>query len=180
MAVYVFLTDGFEETEALTTVDILRRAEADTVMVSLTGRRMVTGSHGIAVEADALFTEADMTHADMLVLPGGAVIPGYQAHRGLADLLARHAKANRLVAAICAAPTLLAELGLLDGRVAVCYPALANKLTGARHGQGAVVRDGNIITSKCAGTTVAFALALVEALRGEEAAETVRQAFAGE
>ena len=173
----MFLTDGFEETEALTAADILRRAGIEVALVSITGRRMVCGSHNIRVEADMLFEEADFTDGKLLVLPGGAVLPGYQAHEGLLALIRAYADADKLIAAICAAPTLLAGLGLLTGRTAVCYPAMADKLTGARYGNEPAVRDGNFITSKAAGTTVHFGLAIVEALRGKAAAETVGKAF---
>ena len=177
MAVYLFLTDGFEETEALTTADILRRADIDLSLVSITGQRMVTSSHGIRVEADRLFDTAALQDGDMLVLPGGAVLPGYQAHVPLLSLIRQYAAANKLIAAICAAPTLLAELGLLNGRTAVCFPAMADKLVNATYGDNLVERDGNFITSKAAGTTVHFALALVEALRGKEIAAKIANAF---
>jgi len=177
MAVYLFLTDGFEETEALTTVDILRRAEVAVAMVSITGSRMVTSSHGIRVEADSLFDETDMREGEMLVLPGGAVLPGYRAHEGLAALIRQYAAAGTLIAAICAAPTFLAGMSLLDGRTAVCFPAMAAELVGARYGEGLVERDGQFITSKAAGTTVHFALALVEALCGKEMADRIGRAF---
>jgi len=177
MEAFLFLTDGFEETEALTTADILRRAQVDVTLVSITGRKMVNGAHNIRVEADALFEEADMSTGKMLILPGGAVLPGYQAHEKLIALIRQYAAEEKLIAAICAAPTILAGLGLLTGRTAVCYPAMADKLTGARYGSSSVVRDGNFITSKAAGTTVHFGLAIVEALRGKAAAEMVGKAF---
>jgi len=171
------LTDGFEETEALTTADILRRANIDVTLVSITGRKMVSGSHNIRVEADVLFEDMDMNTGKMLILPGGSVLPGYQAHEGLLALIRQYAAEEKLIAAICAAPTVLAGLGLLTGRTAVCYPAMADKLSGARYGSAPVARDGNFITSKAAGTTVHFALVIVEALRGKAAAETVGKAF---
>ena len=177
MAVYLFLTDGFEETEALTTADILRRADIETVLVSITGKRVVASARNIRVEADALFDGKSWLDGEMLVLPGGQVLPGYQAHEGFLSLIKQFAATGKPIAAICAAPTVLAGLGLLAGRTAVCYPTMAAQLTGARYGDNAVELDGPFITSKGPGTTVPFALAIVEALCGKDKAETIARAF---
>jgi len=179
MAVYLFLTDGFEETEALTTADILRRAAIDVSLVSLTGQRMVCGKHKIRVEADMLFEDGVPTDGEMIILPGGAVLPGYHSHAPFLALVRQYAEAGRFVAAICAAPTVLSKLGLLDGRTAVCYPDMAAQLTGAQYGTHDVEQDGAFITARCAGVTVAFALKLVEVLRGTALANEVAAAFAG-
>ena len=123
--VYVFLADGFEEIEGLTVVDILRRGEVETVTVSVTGNRLVQGSHGIPVTADCLFEDQDLGDGTVYVLPGG--MPGtlhLGEHRELAGLLAEAKAKGAWLAAICAAPSVLGGLGLLEGETAACYPRL--------------------------------------------------------
>ena len=129
MKVCVFLADGFEEIEGLTVVDILRRAGVDTVMMSVTGEKMIRGSHGISVEADCLFDGSEADGADMLVLPGG--MPGtltLQQHSGLNALLRSFDERGKNIAAICAAPSILGGLGMLRGRKACSYPSFEDKL----------------------------------------------------
>lgn len=171
MKAVIFLTDGFEETEALATADILRRGGVETRLVSLTGELTVTGSHGIAVVADELFTEPE---ADMLILPGGPGAAEFISHRELTEALIRQHRDGKYLAAICAAPVTLGKLGLLEGRAAVCYPGMEDGLTGASLGEGPVVTDGNIITAKGPGSALAFGLALVGVLAGAEVMEKVR------
>ncbi|MDO4523319.1 MAG: DJ-1/PfpI family protein [Eubacteriales bacterium] len=169
--VYVFLADGFEEIEGLTVVDILRRAGVEVCMVSVTGKRMIRGSHHIGIEADALFEECDFADADILVLPGG--MPGTRhlgEHAGLTALLKEFHEAQRGIAAICAAPSVLGDLGLLEGKTALCYPGFEERLIGARIADGTVVTDGHITTSRGMGTAIDFALELTRRLCGAEKA----------
>lgn len=174
--VYLFLADGFEEIEGLTVVDILRRAGIGIQTVSVTGSRNICGAHEIHVEADVLFEEGDFGDADMLVLPGG--MPGTRnlgEHRGLCGLLREAAGAGRKIAAICAAPSVLGDLGLLEGRDAVCYPGFEDRLKGARVLEEDVVVDGNITTSRGMGTALPFALKLAEQLVGSHEAVKIGQ-----
>ena len=175
----VFLTTGYEETEALATADILRRAGIETVLVSLAGEKTVSGGHKIAVLADAFFNVTDLPRFDLLVLPGGQVVEGYKAHAGLKKAVEAHVKAGKLVGAICAAPTYLAWLGLLKEKTAVCYPAMAEKLAeaGAVWGGGNVAADGTLVTSQGPATTPFFALELAARLVGKETAEKTGKAF---
>jgi len=174
--VYAFLADGMEEVECLGVCDVLARAGVEVKLVSVMGRRQVTGSHGFTVTADALFEETDFHETEMLVLPGG--MPGtlnLQVHTGLRELLLAYGKAEKYVAAICAAPSILGELGMLDGKRACCYPSFEEKLTGAEVVREQVVLDQNVITSRGMGTAIPFALKLVEVLCGMERAEEVRK-----
>ncbi|HHX13552.1 MAG TPA: DJ-1/PfpI family protein [Clostridiales bacterium] len=174
--VLVHLAEGFEEVEALTVVDLLRRAGIDCKTVSVTGRLPVNGAHGVQVTADLLFDQADYKAAEMIVLPGG--LPGTDnlaAHSGLTAAILDFAEQDKPLAAICAAPSILGGLGLLKGRNAVIYPGLEGKLTGAVVGRDNVVTDGNITTSKGPGTAMEFALELIRRLKGKDAAQTVRQ-----
>lgn len=172
----IFLIDGFEEIEAITTLDILRRAEVSAVSVSLTGRRDITGAHGIIVQADLLFDELHSTKNTMLILPGGG--PGTAAlhkHEILHELLRLHHHDGEKIAAICAAPTILGELGILSDKTAVCYPSVKDNLKAARHGETSTITDGNITTSKSAGTTPDFALELVRIIKGDQEAAKVAE-----
>ena len=174
--VYVLLGTGFEEIEALTPVDLLRRAGVDVKTVGLNGR-VVYGGHGIGVEADMTVEALDVRDAEMIVLPGG--LGGVASIRGC-DAARKAVKdvydSGNYVAAICAGPTVLAELGLLTGRKATCYPGQIPNMKDAEIVEGAAcVADGNTVTGTSAGTAVPFALKLIEVLRGTEAAKTVEQ-----
>lgn len=172
--VYIFLADGYEEIEGLTVVDLLRRANIDITMVSITGNLMVTGSHKISSKADVLFEEADFSDADMLVLPGG--MPGTKnlsEHEGLDRLLKEFSTKGKPLAAICAAPSVLGTKGLLVGKNATCYPGHEASLTGAHILNTTVVTDGNIITSRGMGTAIDFSLALIKSIAGEAEAERI-------
>ena len=169
---YVFLADGFEEIEGLTVVDILRRAGADTQTVSVMGRKEITGSHRITLQADLVFEETSFEDGTLFVLPGG--MPGTKhlgAHEGLTSLLKKAAAEGKRVAAICAAPSVLGDLGLLEGKHAVCYPGFEDRLKGAQVEFTPVVTDGNITTSRGMGTAIPFALSLAAQLTGTEKAE---------
>jgi 4-methyl-5(b-hydroxyethyl)-thiazole monophosphate biosynthesis len=171
---YLFLASGFEETEAIGAVDVLRRGGVETIIVSITEETKVTGAHGIPVVADVLFQEADFGDADALVLPGG--MPGsnnLNAFAPLKELLLKQYKQGKIVAAICAAPLVLGGLGLLKGRKATCYPGFEHSLEGAILSGEAVAVDLPLITGRGPGLVFDFALALVSALRGEAVAEEV-------
>jgi 4-methyl-5(b-hydroxyethyl)-thiazole monophosphate biosynthesis len=174
----VFLADGFEEIEAVTIIDVLRRGGVDTVSVSLSGQLEVTGAHAISLLADRVFRNFSAAADVTLILPGGG--PGTEnmkKHRGLLDTLRSHHRAGGRIAAICAAPGVLGMLGLLEGKTACCYPGFEGKLTGARIGVKAVEADGNIITSRSAGTAMEFGLAVLDAIKGKDIANMVRSAM---
>ena len=177
--VYVHLAEGFEEIEALTVVDILRRAEIEVQTVSVTGSALVEGAHGITVQADILQEEADYSAAEMLVLPGG--MPGtthLMENEELGREIQNYVQIGRWVAAICAAPMVFGHLGVLEGRQATIYPGMEEHLEGATPiYEQKVVRDGRIITSKAPGTAMNFALELVDAMKGRTTAEEVRGAL---
>lgn len=176
MKVAVFLAKGFEEIEAVTVVDVLRRGELHVVTVSVTDSRQVVGSHGIPVVADHLFDEVDFDALDLLVLPGG--MPGtthLQQHAGLMKVLKEFSEQGKYIGAICAAPSILGELGLLDGHDATCYPGFEPKLRGAHVTGQAVVKSGRIVTGKGAGVSMEFALALVRIYESEEYVKNLRQ-----
>ncbi len=168
--VYVILADGFEEIEALTPVDVLRRAGFDVKTVGLFGK-IATGSHGIPVVCDLTADEAEITSesAELVIFPGG--MPGaahIDADARTDSYIAAALEGGGYVAAICAAPMILGKRGYLQGRGAVCYPGFEDTLLGAEVKDCDVVTDGKFITSKCMGTALPFALEIVERLRGAE------------
>lgn len=170
--VYLFLITGFEEIEALATVDTLRRAELDVKTVSLTDNKVVMGSHGVPVTADIMFSEGSYANAEMLVLPGGT--PAYNEHEGVKKEILAFANKGEKVAAICASPMVLGGLGLLEGKKATCYPGFEQYLTGAvLNTDQAVVVDGNITTGRGPGLTTDFALSLVEQIAGKSKRDEV-------
>ena len=174
--VYVLLGTGFEEVEAIAPVDLMRRAGIDVLTVGVTGKT-VAGSHGIAVEADITIGQMDLTEAEMIIIPGGlGGVASLRASRASLDALKFGWENQKYVAAICAGPTVLADLGITDGRKATCYPGQENNMGSAKMQENAaVVVDGKLITGTSAGCAIPFGLALVEALKGKEAAETVRK-----
>ena len=177
-AVYVFLADGFEEIEGLTVVDLLRRAGIDVKTIGIGREEYVTGSHGISVKTDARIADLDFKEAEALVLPGG--MPGTK-HLGeceeLRKILLEADAAKTRIGAICAAPSVLGELGLLKGRHAVCYPGFEEKLKGATVGMEPVVVDGHITTSRGMGKAIDFGLALIAQISGESEAQRVGEAI---
>lgn len=173
--VYLFLIDGFEETEALATVDVMRRAALPVVTVSLTGKQTVTGSHHIAVEADARFEELDFSDASMLVIPGGT--SKFAEHEGLLSLVSRKYEEGIRLSAICAAPMVFGKLGLLKGRKATCYPGFEKFLEGAEVTGAMVQEDGIFITAKGPAAALPFGYAIVEKLCGKGRADSVRAAM---
>lgn len=170
----IFLADGFEEIEGLTVVDILRRAGIDISMISINGKKKVTGAHGIALDTDEDIVQCDPDKLDMLVLPGG--MPGttnLAACEKLTEALKKADQEKRGIAAICAAPSVLGDLGFLKGKKAVCYPGFESRLTGAEVLAVPVVTDGHITTSRGMGTAIVFALELTKRLKDEETAKQV-------
>lgn len=179
----MILAPGFEEVEALTVVDLLRRAGIECRMLSLDGTEAVTGSHGIAVQADGGFPGCDPDTLDGLILPGG--MPGttnLAQSEALLDALRDCSAAGKLTAAICAAPTVLAKAGLLKGLRACCYPSREEelRLAGAQVLREPAVRDGAIVTGRGMGTSVDFGLSLVEFFLGEEKARELARAIVWE
>jgi 4-methyl-5(b-hydroxyethyl)-thiazole monophosphate biosynthesis len=172
--VFLFLATGFEEVEATGTIDVLRRGGIDTTVVSITGNHNVTGAHGLTLTADALFAETNFTDANAFVLPGG--MPGssnLNACEPLKELLLKHFNDNKPVAAICAAPIVFGDLGILNGKRATCYPGFESQLAGATITGEAAVIDGNVITGKGPGLVFDFALAILKVLKGKAIAEEV-------
>lgn len=167
----LFLAEGFEEIEALTVVDLLRRAGIECVTASISGDASVKGSHDITVMADTTFAKAPIDEADMLILPGGGLgTQNLKACEPLADKLRAFDSAGKLLSAICAAPTVLGELGLLKGRRACCYPGCEDGLVGAEVSTDEVTVDGHITTSRGMGTAIPFGLAIIERFQGAQAA----------
>lgn len=171
---YLFLATGFEEIEAVATIDVIRRANIDITTVSVTGQRLVTGAHNIAIEADRLFEDTDFVKAQMLILPGG--MPGtlnLEKYEPLITLIKNHNKVGGRIAAICAAPSILGHLHILRNQQAVCHPGFEQELTGAFNAKENVVVSGNIITAKGPGFAAEFGLKIVEAISGPDAARQV-------
>ena len=174
--VYVHFAEGFEEIEAITVVDVLRRAGIETVSVSVTGDKTVRGAHDISVITDILFEDADYNSCEMIVLPGG--MPGSEnlfAHSGLTSAIKSFAEEKKYLAAICAAPMVFGKLGILKGKNATSYPGFEEHLAGAKATGGKIVIDGNIITSKGPGTSIEFSFALVGILKNKEEAARLRK-----
>ena len=171
--VLVPLADGFEEIEAVTVIDLLRRADIPVTTAALDALE-VTGSHGITMHADRTLDEALASDFEMVVLPGG--MPGaanLENDSRVTELLTAMANSERFTAAICAAPRVLARAGLLEGRTATSYPGFLDGETGIRYSEQPVVTDGKILTSRGPGTAMDFALALIETLRGRPARDRI-------
>lgn len=171
----IFMADGCEEIEGLTVVDVVRRAKMEIVMISITGKREVTSSHGVTFLADALAPEVDYDGLDGIVLPGG--MPGtlnLGADATVNEVIKKFAAAGKLVAAICAAPSVLGAAGILAGKRATCHPGFEEKLTGAQTSEDAVVVDGNIITSRGMGTAIPFALEIVRYFADDASVEQIK------
>lgn len=184
--VYVFLADGFEEIEGLTAVDILRRADMEVVMVSVMGREVVEGAHGIKVTADGLYDAVEaksnnFADADMLVLPGGGKGTEilYSTDK-LCKKVCEAASAGTWLAAICAAPSVFGRLGLLQGKKATCYPGFGDRMPGCAVQDASVVQDGNFITARGMGASIEFALKLVEVLDTKAHADEIGAAIQDE
>lgn len=174
--VCVFFANGFEEIEALTVVDILRRADIDVDMVSISEEKKATGSHRITVETDKVFNEVDFDKTDMIVLPGG--LPGttnLEAFEPLMKQVDAFYENGKYIAAICAAPSIFAHRGMLTGKAACVNPGFESHLECADLKKEAVVVTDRIITSRAMGTAVPFALAILEQFAGKEEAERMKE-----
>ena len=167
---YIFLDNGFEEIEAITTIDLLRRAGIQLTTVSVVEHELVLGAHNIAVKADAIFESVDFSDAEMLILPGGAT--HLFDKKELCELLIEHNKQDKLIAAICAAPSVLGQLGILEGKKATCYPGFESYL-GESYIGSLVVESKNVITAKGPGLSADFAFRIIEALLGSDVADQV-------
>lgn len=173
--VYMLMGDGFEEIEAISVVDILRRGGVDIKTASITGDLRVMGAHNIAIEADMLFDMEEILKADMLILPGGG--PGTQAlkdHSGSVEACKKFAAEGKLLGAICAAPSVFGVNNLLDGQSAVCYPGFENQLIGATIGKNRVELSGKFITSIGPGSAMEFALEILKLLCDKGTYSTVK------
>lgn len=176
--VCVFLADGMEEIEALTVVDICRRAEIDLTTVSVTKDKKVTGSHKIAVEADAILSEIDFDKVDMIVLPGG--MPGTLNLEACEPLMAQvdaFDRQGKYLSAICAAPSIFGHRGMLAGRKACSYPGFESQLEGATVTENPVEVADHFITSRGMGTAIDFSLAIVARMKGQERADALAKAI---
>ena len=169
---YIFLSDSFEEIEAIAVIDILRRAEVPIVTVSMNETLEVAGSHHVTILADTLFDKSAITDADYLILPGGST--RLNDYDELKSLIVEHSSHGGNLAAICAAPMVLGGLGLLAGKRATCYPGFENYLKGATLVKAPVVIDGTTITGNGPAAALAFSYALVEQICGKDKADTLR------
>ena len=168
----VFFAPGYEEIEALTVVDLCRRAGIETLMVSVTDEKNVMGSHGIDVVMDQVFEEVDFDSLDMIVLPGG--LPGttnLEGHEGLMEQMNRFYESGKGIAAICAAPSIFGHRGYLKGRNACSYPSFESHLEGAKVSSRSVEISEHVITSRGMGCAIDFGLAIVERFCGRDKAE---------
>lgn len=168
----VHLAEGFEEIEAITIIDVLRRAEIKTLIVSVTGEKTVTGSHGIEITSDILFEDADYDSISMIILPGG--MPGasnLKNHEGLNKQILGFNSAGKPLGAICAAPLVFGNLGILENHKATCFPGFEDQLTGAEITDSNVEISGKVITGKGPAAALQFALQIVEMLKGKPVSE---------
>ncbi len=168
----VHLADGFEEIEAVSIIDVLRRADIEVIVVSITKKLPVTGAHQLTVLADKLFEEVDYSKINMIVLPGG--MPGasnLDAHAELKNQIQQFDAAGKELAAICAAPLVYGKLGILKGRIAVCYPGFEKYLEGTEILKTPVAESGHIITGRGPGAAISFALKIVSRMVSEEKAK---------
>ena len=176
--IYLFLAEGFEETEAIAPLDILRRAELDIATVGV-GRKTVTGSHGISVVADVMDCEISPDeNCEGIILPGG--MPGtlnLEKSESVQKFVDYAVQNNLVIGAICAAPSILGHKGILEGKQAVCYDGFETQLFGAQIGDTRVCRDGNIITAVGAGAACEFGLALAEAFANKPQADRIKESM---
>ena len=173
--VYMLLGTGFEETEAIAPLDLLRRAGVSVATVGLNGK-VIKGSHDIGIEADIEIGQLDLTDLEMIILPGGlGGVASIKACQSAMEAVRFAWENGKYVAAICAGPTILASLGITDGKNATCYPGCEAQMGSANMVTAAAVTDGRVITGTSAGCAVPFGLALIAALKGEEEARRIEQ-----
>ena len=174
--VYEFLANGTEEVEALITIDILRRGGVDVKMVSKPGSEYIESAHGIVIKCDQMIEDSDFSDADMLLLPGGQ--PGTTNllyHNGVRKAISAHYAAGKKIGAICAAPMILGDLGILKGKKATCYPGCENGMIGAEYTRELYTIDGNIITGEGPAATFPYAYAILEMLADKQIAERLKE-----
>ncbi len=172
----IFFAPGLEECEGLVTVDLLRRAGVDVTIAAVSDKRKVTGSRDITVKCDALAADVDLKAMDAVILPGGVRGTENLYRSGLVCRAAKQfAEAGKLVAAICAAPTVLGRIGLLSDKRATCYPGCEDQLFCAKYEIAETVTDGNIITASGLGAAIPFGLAIIAALLGQDEADRIRK-----
>lgn len=173
---HILLADGFEEIEAITAIDILRRCGLEVQLISVTGKRIITGAHGISVMADTLYRYSSISESDCIILPGG--MPAAEtllAFDKLRKMIVTQFRRGRLVAAICAAPMVLGESGILEGIRATCYPGFEKYLHGAILTEGQVVEDGAVITANGPAAARPFAFAIAARLVSAEVIDKVKR-----
>lgn len=174
----VILAEGFEEIEALTVVDCLRRAEIYVNMVSLDERELVNGAHNIKIMADDSFAAIDLSEYDIMILPGGGLgTQNLSESKAVADAIKFMDKNGKYIAAICAAPSVLGKYGFLNGKTACCYPGFEEKLKGASVSYNGVEKCGRIITGRAMGVSIDFSLEIIRTLIDDEAANSIAQAI---
>ena len=174
--VYEFIANGSEEIEALTVIDVLRRAGVDVQTVSITGTREAVLSHGVKIECDTTIEECNFSDADMLLLPGG--LPGainLNEHEGVRQAMLKQYNAGKKVGAICAAPLVLGGLGILKGKKATCYPGFEDQMTGAEYTAEIFTVDGNVITGCGPAATLPYSYAILEMLGYSSEADALRE-----
>ena len=173
--VYMFLADGFEEVEALAPLDILRRANVEVATLGVTGE-YVEGAHNIVVKADKLLSEAVLENIDAVILPGGlGGTNNMDASDEVKKIVQYAADNNKLVCAICAAPSILGKMGLLEGKEATCYPGFEDTFKGGTYKKQSVVKCNNFITSDGMGSAYKFGFEITAALCGNEVAENIKE-----
>lgn len=175
--IYLFLAEGFEEVEAITPLDYIRRCDELKVLTVGIGGKRVTGSHGIVIECDIEENEIEPDDIEMIILPGG--MPGtlnLEKSNVVSECIDLCAANKKYIAAICAAPSILGHKGVLQNKKAVCYPGFEEQLLGAVISYESVCRDGNIITAKGAGAANQFAFEIIACLLGEERAKKLKEA----
>lgn len=175
---YLFLAYGFEETEALTTVDILRRAGIEVITVSISTNNIISGAHKIPIVADIKIDECSFFDADAIIIPGGQPgVNNLKACDKIVNIIKTNYENNKLICAICAAPIILGEMGLLKGKKATCYPGNESSLEGAVLSDDRVCVDGNIVTSRGLGTAIDFGLEIIKILDNQAKAESVKKSI---
>lgn len=177
MKILVMMADGFEEIEALTVVDVARRAGIETVMVSVTGNDYVDSSRGVRVKTDKLLKDIKVEKEDTIVIPGGRGVAVLEKSAELAELLKKHRSYNGRIAAICAGPSIPGKLGLLKGIKACCYPGYEQYLQGAHVVYDDVAVENNCITARGAGVSLAFSYAIVGEILGCDKANDLKKAM---
>ena len=172
--VYMLLGTGFEETEAIAPLDLLRRANVDILTVGINGK-IVYGSHNIGVEADIELSQVDLTDLEMVILPGGlGGVASIRASEEAMNIIRFAYENDKFTCAICAGPTVLADLGITDGKKATCFPSCVTGMGAADMQENAAsVIDGKVVTGTSAGCAIPFGLSLIEALKGKEEADRI-------